>query len=74
MTYEKPDIRQEGQGFRMELESLGSCSTIGGIHVATEEIPIIDERLKTAWKHNIFRTLAAFAGREVQIVIWRNPL
>ncbi len=73
MTYEKPDIRQEGQGFRMELEGLGSCSIIGGIHVATEEIPIIDERLKTAWKHNIFRTLAAFAGREVQIVIWRSP-
>ncbi len=83
MTYEKPEIRWEeagrrqggtepeekGRDCRMILGDRGSCRIKGAARICTEEIPITDPRLKTAWHHNIFRTLVTFAGDRVQLVI-----
>ena len=86
MTYEKPCITQDtGQAkgqetkegnldgiYRMEIGSLGSCYIKGASGIETEEIPIIDQRLKLAWKHNIFRTLISFQGTSLEIMIPRD--
>lgn len=86
MTYEKPCITQDtgkakGQEtkegnldgiYRMEIGSLGSCYIKGASGIETEEIPIIDQRLKLAWKHNIFRTLISFQGTSLEIMIPRD--
>lgn len=74
MTYEKPEIiwemteAGENGELRMAIGSLGSCFIKGAVKAETEEIPITDERLKTAWKHNIFRTRVTFED-EIEIEI-----
>lgn len=69
MTYEKPVIKKEGDRLLMDIGTLGTCLIAGGAQARTEEIPITDPRLKTAWKHNVFRTLVAFSGKKMELVI-----
>lgn len=69
MTCEKPKIVREPGGFRMIVANGGVCRITGGAGPTTEEIPITDPRLKTAWKHSVFRTLVVFGGREMTLVI-----
>ena len=70
MTYERPVIVREEKGFRMDVGDAGVCRITGGAQAVTEEIPVSDARLKTAWKHNIFRTLVTFGGKEMELAIF----
>jgi len=73
MTYEKPVTEEEAfQEYRIQIGSLGSMRLKGVISVQTEEIPIQDERLKTAWKHEIYRIQAAadFQSGQIEMEIW----
>ncbi len=70
MTYERPVIVREEKGFRMDVGDAGVCRITGGAQAVTEEIPVSDARLKTAWKHNIFRTLVTFGGKEMELAVF----
>lgn len=74
MTYEKVVPARQGQdaedGALLEIGEKGVMCISGGRVVKTEEIPVIDERLKTAWKHAIYRTLIAVDGTEAEIRIY----
>lgn len=73
MTCEKPELISEGQGLRMIVGSLGSCLIRGQRQARTEEIPVTDPRLQTAWKHSIYRTLVTFGGTWLELVIPAEP-
>ena len=34
-----------------------------------EEIPVTDERLKTAWKHNLYRCLVTMEAHDLTLTI-----
>lgn len=74
MTYEKVVPARQGQdaedGALLEIGDKGVMRISGGRVVKTEEIPVTDERLKTAWKHAIYRTLIAVDGTEAEIRIY----
>ncbi|MCI8535118.1 MAG: heparinase [Hungatella sp.] len=72
MTYEKPKIVNKNQEFKMSIGNLAVCQIIGGSQIQTEEISIVDSRLKITWKHNIFRTLVTFGGNEIQLILFRR--
>lgn len=73
MTYEKvvPAQTDDGQeGLILKIGGNGAMRIMGGTYVNTEEIPVTDPRLQTAWEHAIYRTLIEAEGREVEILIW----
>lgn len=51
MTYEKPTIKEN----LIQVGSLGNISVSGYLKMDIETIPITDQRLKTAWEHDIYR-------------------
>ena len=72
MTWEKPEIlwedgRRDSRTCRLRLGSLGCCLVEGTAFVETEEIPVTDPRLMTAWKDRVYRTLVTFAGAQVRL-------
>lgn len=69
MTYERPKIVEEAgtKDILMYIGDLGVCRIRGALKAEAEEIPITDSRLKTAWNHNIFRTLVTFGGGEMKL-------
>ncbi len=56
MTYEKPEIIP-GEEITVKVGELGSIKTSGVINAAVEVCTITDDRLKTAWKHDVYRIL-----------------
>lgn len=75
MTSEKP-VPAEGPGTEegslvLSIGSLGTLRLSGGSLLRTETIPINDTRLKTAWPHEIYRTLvnADSAGTDTETEI-----
>lgn len=73
MTYEKPvPVRgeKEGQdGVLLKIGEKGVMHITGGKVVRTEEIPVTDRRLKTAWEHEVYRTLILVDGTETELRI-----
>lgn len=81
MTYEKPGLKwidertiSQKYGLNapvccMDLGPAGCCFIEGAARAETEEIPITDPRLRTAWDHNIFRTLVTFGENRLRLVI-----
>lgn len=63
------DSGRRGRVCRLRLGTVGDCRIEGAAFVRVEEIPITDPRLKTAWDHNIYRTLVTFQGADVRIEI-----
>ena len=70
MTYEKPEISQAADGScLMTIGNLGQCRITGASSVQAEEIPITDQRLQIAWKHNIWRTLVTMKETRIELNI-----
>ncbi len=65
MTYEKPS--KEVYGF--SIGNLGKVIINGEYSINIEEIPILDKRLQTAWKHNIYRILLNVTSSEIKLTI-----
>lgn len=55
MTYEKPVL----EGGILTIGQLGSCRITGASSIEIETVEITDERLKTAWEHEIYRCLVS---------------
>ncbi len=68
MTYEEPVWHPDTATLTIG-NSLGSCQIKGADEVHTETIPIKDARLQTAWKHDLYRTLAVFKGNSLSLII-----
>lgn len=64
LTYEKPvlssapDTCSAGSFWTLSIGTLGTLTLSGIVSIQIEEIPITDERLKAAWKHEIYRIKA----------------
>ncbi|MDO5415655.1 MAG: heparinase II/III family protein [Lachnospiraceae bacterium] len=67
ITYEKPEWDEAAKILR--IGENGSCRISGAGSVSIQELPITDERLKTAWKHNLYRTLVTLDGPDLTLVI-----
>ena len=65
MSYETPIIK----GNIISIGSLGTIKVDGARTIKTEEIPITDKRLQTAWKHNIYRILIENASNYFRLII-----
>jgi len=65
MTYEKPEMIDsdcleeltEGNSISLKIGNLGKICLVGAEIVNIETIPIKDQRLKTAWDHEVYRVL-----------------
>lgn len=58
MVYEKPEISRNLDGsIRISIGKLGTCTVNGAQDALVQEYPITDERLKLAWKHEVYRIL-----------------
>jgi hypothetical protein len=69
MTYETPNQVSTSESLTFQLGSLGSLDIKGGSLLDIEEIPINDQRLKTAWEHSVYRILIKANKKEIQITI-----
>lgn len=59
MTCEKPVLAPEKPGNVIRVGNLGQIQIVSGSYLKTETIPVTDQRLKLAWKHEIYRILIA---------------
>ncbi len=69
MTYERPEEIRDGEKIRIRVGSLGVMEITGAGSAVIERIPIEDERLKKAWKHEVYRILLTMAGKEAEVMI-----
>lgn len=69
MTYEKPFPQPTDEDTLLKLGDLGTLRVENGELIKIEEIAITDPRLKTAWKHAVYRTLLRVTGREIKLHI-----
>lgn len=67
MTCEPPHWEPETS--TLFIGNLGSCRLDGAASVTTEQIPIRDARLQTAWQHDIYRTLVEFKAWALRLII-----
>ncbi len=58
MVYEKPEINRNPDGsIRISIGKLGTCTVNGAQDALVQDYSITDERLKLAWKHDVYRVL-----------------
>ena len=71
MTYEKavPAPQEQREGLLLKIGDKGVIYVTGGRYVETEEIPVTDQRLKTAWEHAVYRTLIEAEGTSLAVRI-----
>lgn len=69
MTYEKPVPAEDQESLTIQLGTLGTIRAEGAALIRTEEIPITDARLKTAWEHAVYRILLRAVKNEVSLHI-----
>ncbi len=55
LTYEKPVAHTENGVGEIDVEGVGMIKVQGAEGITVETYPITDERLKTAWKHEVYR-------------------
>lgn len=65
LTYEKPVL----SGSSIRIGDLGSIRAEGAGRIQIETLPIEDERLQTAWKHDCYRILIPFAGKRLEVFL-----
>ena len=65
MFCEKPVIDQN----TIRIGDLAACAVEGASSITVEEIPVTDERLKTAWKHNLYRCLVTMEAHDLSLII-----
>jgi len=65
MFYEDPIL----EGNRIIIGDLGSVSVAGCSHMKKECLPITDDRLKTTWKHDIYRVLVTMDTNDLVLTI-----
>lgn len=65
MFYEEPII----SGSWIIIKNLGLIHVSGFCNIQKEAIPITDERLKKAWKHDIYRILVTMKDQDLTLVI-----
>lgn len=65
MTYEKPSIHENC----IQIGTLGYAKIIGTSKIDIQELPITDARLKTTWKHNIYRIRLTAASQSLKLII-----
>ena len=71
MTYEEPAITangsEDGGAYRISVGELGYIEAEGIEKVEIERLPITDQRLRIAWKHDCFRILLRVSGDRASI-------
>lgn len=65
MTYEKP-VYADGI---LSVGDLGNVTVEGAASVTIETVPVTDERLKTAWKHDLYRCLVTMEKDIIRLTI-----
>ena len=65
MFYEEPMVT----GDVISIGNLAKLSVTGAISIKKERIPITDLRLKTAWKHDIYRLLITMDHQDIKLII-----
>lgn len=68
MTYEEPVIREN----TIIVGTLGSIAVTGSTHFTIERIPITDQRLKTAWEHDIYRIKVYLEAASIKLELQAN--
>lgn len=68
MTYEKPCWDAASSTLQIG-ENFGSCKIDGAKEIHSESIPVTDSRLRSAWAHEIYRTLVVFQKDELTLTI-----
>lgn len=75
MTYEKPLVLEKSHDNKDNNETIIQIGTLGNIEISTkvsltiEEIPITDQRLQTAWDHEIYRILLTPKENSFNLII-----
>lgn len=64
MSYHKPIPQYCLKGVFIKIDNLGLILSEHAELMDIQEIPITDQRLKTAWEHNIYRILLHIPGNE----------
>lgn len=64
MFYEEPAISEDV----ICIGVLGKLYVKGASNIQKEQIPITDNRLKTAWKHDIYRLLITMEHQELKLI------
>lgn len=70
MTYEKPTLKEQTDSLLFQVGQDAFMQISGVKLVGIEEIPITDARLRTAWDHEIYRTLVEAADTEIHICVY----
>lgn len=65
MFYEEPTIA----GNQIIIGDLGILTVTGCCDIKKQTLPITDERLKTAWKHDIYRILVTMERKDLMLTI-----
>lgn len=65
MFFEEPTV----EGDRVNIGKLGCFTITGASSIKKEIIPITDKRLKTAWKHDIYRLLITMESQDLSLTI-----
>ncbi|PNV59464.1 heparinase [Clostridium sp. chh4-2] len=67
ISYEKPNWNEERRV--LSIGELGECRITGCSSVKTEAFAVEDQRLRLAWKHELYRSLVTFEGSELELRI-----
>ncbi|WP_277407319.1 hypothetical protein [Lacrimispora xylanisolvens] len=65
MFYEEPAL----DGNQIKIGDLGTVTVSGSSHMRKECLPITDDRLKTTWKHDIYRVLVSMDLNDLVLTI-----
>lgn len=65
ITYEKPECN----GNILRIGALGSASFSGAALKCIETLPILDKRLQTAWKHDLYRVRLTLTGDMFKMIV-----
>ncbi len=65
MFYEEPMV----DGNMVRIGKMAYFTVTGASSIRKEDIPITDERLKTSWKHNVFRLLVTMEKQDLSLTI-----
>ncbi|MDW2798362.1 heparinase II/III family protein [Clostridium boliviensis] len=65
MFYEEPTI----EGNHIYIGDLASLSVTGCCEIKKQTLPITDERLKTTWKHDIYRIQVTMEQKDLMLII-----
>ncbi|MCM1037819.1 MAG: heparinase II/III-family protein [Ruminococcus sp.] len=70
MTYEEPVLQKKADILSFQVGRIGFLDIAGAEFLQTECIPVTDQRLKTAWKHDIYRIQVSASTADIAIHIY----